>query len=355
MAPGYVDARSLAGPGNECAPYLVNYTYETLNHHAHGNRWPTLLASALRPDNAQGFGPVPMMGMRAEHFNRLAACVNLLRRIPVILPQIIQWRTRFRVGSMTAPNHAREGPFSRCELGSPGTEPSFSAVVSDNRYDSWFDPDGAPEFNDQWKDAAGNPTYGSCRQLGGSFEFEGGSVQHAIGHVYAGTPCASVPFDAYPPPPRNPLLLATEHRTFIRSHPGSPQLAALPAAVLDLMNQSSAQLHLLVNRSIYWATNAPGTSNPLPACSDIEYDMTGTSVGEVRLVTHNRYETRCQSEPMAKDFFGPEGVEVASEAGPPSTYVFTIDQGNCGVCVGGASGVCSNVLLVGSISVFVGP
>jgi len=78
---------------------LYAYTYETLNYEAHGKAWPTLLDSVDRPDSPRGFWPMPNTIMRAERFNQFSAAINLLTKVPLMMPMVAQYRTTVRNGS----------------------------------------------------------------------------------------------------------------------------------------------------------------------------------------------------------------------------------------------------------------
>ena len=78
---------------------LYAYTYETLNYEAHGKAWPTLLNSVDRPDSPRGFWPMPNTIMRAERFNQFSAAINLLTKVPLMMPMVVQYRTTVRNGS----------------------------------------------------------------------------------------------------------------------------------------------------------------------------------------------------------------------------------------------------------------
>lgn len=89
----FVDGETTAAlacrPG---ATGLYDYTWESLLYQANGNRWTPLLPIDVRPDNPQGFGPLPNTLMYAESFNALARIVNRLDKLRMDIPY--EWETR---------------------------------------------------------------------------------------------------------------------------------------------------------------------------------------------------------------------------------------------------------------------
>lgn len=79
MCEGFVDARTSTqiicdtGSGN-----LFDYTFENLCYDAFGGRWIGSVGEALRPENPEGFGPLPNTRLYSDMFNRIAQSVNLL-------------------------------------------------------------------------------------------------------------------------------------------------------------------------------------------------------------------------------------------------------------------------------------
>ena len=55
-------------------------------------RWLEFLPPTLRPDNAQGFGPLPNTNLYARIFNNLCNAVNLLVRARIDLPMNFESR-----------------------------------------------------------------------------------------------------------------------------------------------------------------------------------------------------------------------------------------------------------------------
>lgn len=95
---GFVDGKATT---DNCAsnPGLYAFTYESLNFQAHGKAWPTLLTLAERPEGARGFWPIPNTIMRAEKFNQFSKAINLLDRVPLMLPFLLEKKTTSNTGS----------------------------------------------------------------------------------------------------------------------------------------------------------------------------------------------------------------------------------------------------------------
>ena len=90
---GYVDGRTsaaLACSGTGTSTYT--YTYPNLMFEANGNRWPRWFGAADRPDNPYSHGPMPTQVHLASHLDDLARAVNLLRDVPLWLPNVFERR-----------------------------------------------------------------------------------------------------------------------------------------------------------------------------------------------------------------------------------------------------------------------
>lgn len=100
---GFVDGKTSAemncGTGAEFNG-LYGFTYESLNVQAHGRAWPTLLSAVDRDDFPRGLWPMPNTRMRAERFNQYSKAINLLDRIPLMMPMLIEGRTTQRNGTL---------------------------------------------------------------------------------------------------------------------------------------------------------------------------------------------------------------------------------------------------------------
>jgi hypothetical protein len=91
---GFVDGvttANLACAGSTIGAF--DFTYENLCFAANGNRWIPWQPLAVRPDNPQGFGPVPNTDLSAEVYNSMAAAWNLLTIARVYLPAQLEART----------------------------------------------------------------------------------------------------------------------------------------------------------------------------------------------------------------------------------------------------------------------
>ena len=359
MAPGYIDPLSLAQNSGGCAPFAGSYIYERLNMAAYGDRWPTLVKPSLRPDNAQSFGPTPMMILYTEHFNQLAQSVNLLRRIPIILPLPIQYRVQQLVMTIPAPNYARVGQFMRGQFGSPSEIASYGSLAgATTHYDSWSDPASDQGVNAEWKDSA-IAGVSAGYSINGDYTIgEGRHVRGPLSWVYAPGPTC-FPLDALPLQP--PKMVVTRLRAFFRIHPAAPQNNALSEVLKQLLAENRGTFSILSSHTASWSVNDPGDlSLPFPQCHDTTYDMTGTGAGTVRLRSHellNEYEC-LSSIPVTSAFYsgGGDGLEVETKPGPPNSYLTTMVSTppgiGCGACGSGA-GTTTAVRTLGHATVLI--
>lgn len=91
MCEGYVDGVTSAEYACEHGTTSVfDYTYEALAYEAFGNRWFTTFDLNDRPDNPEGFGPLPNTEAKASIFNQYAKAINLLRTVRVMLPVTLE-------------------------------------------------------------------------------------------------------------------------------------------------------------------------------------------------------------------------------------------------------------------------
>lgn len=96
---GFVDAKATTDNcGSEHGLYA--FSYETLNYQAHGKAWPTLLQSTDRTDAPRGFWPLPNTIMRAAKFNEFSKAINLLDRVPLMMPFLLEGSTTLRNGGV---------------------------------------------------------------------------------------------------------------------------------------------------------------------------------------------------------------------------------------------------------------
>lgn len=95
---------------------LYDFTYENLVYQATGNRWTPLLPAADRPDNPQGFGPLPNTYMYAAGYNDLAAMVNLLDKLRIDVPYAWEEKYDFYTGEKVV---VVDDGTDTCTLGGP--------------------------------------------------------------------------------------------------------------------------------------------------------------------------------------------------------------------------------------------
>ena len=95
MCEGYIDGQLTAevSCAEETPPGGYDFTWESICYRAFGGRWISPLPDKLRPDKAEGHGPLPKTRMYAEVFNRYARIVNLMTTVRVALPYRAQYRT----------------------------------------------------------------------------------------------------------------------------------------------------------------------------------------------------------------------------------------------------------------------
>lgn len=93
MCEGWMDKTSSESRG--CTSEegcLVDWSFENLCFAAFGGRTIGFLPSTKRPENPQGFGPIPNTEMEAEIHNRIASAVNLLVRARLEAPLQVESR-----------------------------------------------------------------------------------------------------------------------------------------------------------------------------------------------------------------------------------------------------------------------
>lgn len=91
MCEGYVDgATTAAWTCDHNTNSLFDFSFQSLCVQAFGNRWISTLPDTVRPDNPEGFGPLPNTEMLAAVFNQFSAAVNLLTRVRVMLPMKLE-------------------------------------------------------------------------------------------------------------------------------------------------------------------------------------------------------------------------------------------------------------------------
>ncbi len=105
---GWVDGKTSAEYGCETGiDSLYDFTFENLCFQAFGGRQIGImpskatehnLANEVRTDLLTGFGPVPTIPTSGEVFNQMAACVNLLDSVRIVVP--FQFQTRALTGTV---------------------------------------------------------------------------------------------------------------------------------------------------------------------------------------------------------------------------------------------------------------
>jgi hypothetical protein len=92
MVEGYIAGRSSVA---EACDWLdgwdaYDYTWDSACFEAFGNSWIGPLPDSLRPDQAEGHGPMPTTQLWAEVFNRYSKILNLLDTVRVVLPYKVE-------------------------------------------------------------------------------------------------------------------------------------------------------------------------------------------------------------------------------------------------------------------------
>ena len=95
---------------------VYNYTFENLQHQAHGNQWLPLMSKGDRPDAPRGFWPVPNTILRAERFNQFSQAVNLLDTIPLMIPINVEGRLTTKAGTKLHTGIGWPNPADACAV-----------------------------------------------------------------------------------------------------------------------------------------------------------------------------------------------------------------------------------------------
>jgi len=95
---------------------VYNYTFENLQHQAHGNQWLPLMSKGDRPDAPRGFWPVPNTVLRAERFNQFSQAVNLLDTIPLMIPIKVEGRLTTKSGTKLHTGIGWPNPADACAV-----------------------------------------------------------------------------------------------------------------------------------------------------------------------------------------------------------------------------------------------
>ena len=97
---------------------VYNYTFENLQHQAHGNQWLPLMSKGDRPDAPRGFWPVPNTALRAERFNQFSKAINLLTIIPLMIPMRVEGQLTSKSGTLAQAGISWPDPTTSCNTGS---------------------------------------------------------------------------------------------------------------------------------------------------------------------------------------------------------------------------------------------
>ena len=100
---------------------VYNYTFENLQHQAHGNQWLPLMSKGDRPDAPRGFWPVPNTVLRAERFNQFSQAVNLLDTIPLMIPIKVEGRLTTKSGEKLHTGISWPNPADACAIANSDT------------------------------------------------------------------------------------------------------------------------------------------------------------------------------------------------------------------------------------------
>lgn len=93
MCEGYVDGQTSEQYSCETLEAsLYDFTFENLIYQADGGRWLHILPDDIRPDLAEGFGPLPNTVAYASSFNRIARAINLLDKARIELPLVVKFK-----------------------------------------------------------------------------------------------------------------------------------------------------------------------------------------------------------------------------------------------------------------------
>ena len=112
---GFVDGKETSE--RNCIDNLsgvYNFTFENLQYQAHGHAWLPLMSKGDRPDAPRGFWPVPNTALRAERFNQFSQAVNLLTKIPLMIPMKVEGRLTQKSGEAYHTNVSWNDPTSPC-------------------------------------------------------------------------------------------------------------------------------------------------------------------------------------------------------------------------------------------------
>ena len=95
---------------------VYNFTFENLQYQAHGHAWLPLMSKGDRSDAPRGFWPVPNTVLRAERFNQFSNAINLLTKIPLMIPMKVEGRSILKEGQAWLQNVGWPDPTSACSV-----------------------------------------------------------------------------------------------------------------------------------------------------------------------------------------------------------------------------------------------
>jgi hypothetical protein len=78
-----------------------DFTWEEVCYRAFGGRWIGPLPDAIRPDKAEGHGPLPTLELWSEVFDRYSKILNLLDTVRVSLPYKLEQQRRQYLGAVS--------------------------------------------------------------------------------------------------------------------------------------------------------------------------------------------------------------------------------------------------------------
>jgi hypothetical protein len=129
---------------------LYDYSFETLCYEAFGGRWIGSMSLDARPEDPQGFGPLPNTRIYAQVFNRLSSAWNLLDKARLDFPYLLEAReVRYEDANNTIYVPPTAGTcggtwFAKNVTGPAGAEgaPSAWSTVTSVTSDVFCGPDG---------------------------------------------------------------------------------------------------------------------------------------------------------------------------------------------------------------------
>ena len=160
MCEAFVDQSTSVGSncnlGGIAGARLYDFTPESAMFQATGRSWFQTLPSAVVGSNTKGYGPLQRTQFYASIFNQFSAFVNLLTRVRIDLPLILQTRARSATEWTAVTTFDQDGAL-----------PAFDGVhdltaVTPSKWALWegkADPVSLPEWTENWTEALPN-TFG---------------------------------------------------------------------------------------------------------------------------------------------------------------------------------------------------